>query len=361
MKKKLIPIVLCLAMALSCFAFTACGKDKGKVDVIAVSQTAYTDAEAAVKGYVAEELSFDMSFFADEEVPYASAYTSHESKGTVKAEKTNLTDDQKKDLASIEKVAVKVNIKYPTAYDEATDKITTDTEDITQTMYVLKYGETSYRYAVATPVNGERVSKSYIAAITKGSLYANCEVVSEQTEKAGNEEEYGKSVEQLTADAIYTKDFVNKARADKNELGWNSEDENDYGDSESYMFMKDNSLVKVEKDYGTAEPAWTKSSYVRYESISQYVESVFGVFQYIPVYLIKTTKSGFEATVFSEVEVKCTLKVSDGKITEMTQVASYEDTNEANEKVQCSSSSSIKISNFGKVTVTVPDDVKALA
>lgn len=352
MKKKLTVAVLCLALAMSVFAFTACGdKDGGKTNFLTVSQDTYTDAKKAVEGYIANELENE-----DDDVQTA-VYVSHESKSTVKADNTDLTDAQKQDLASVEKVAAKITVTNITGYNEQTSDDITSTEDITQTVYLLKYGETSYRYAVAAAVTGERATKSYLASITKAELYENSEITMESSEKEGDEEGYYKSLATFTKDAMYIKTFTDKARAASGNLGYDSTNDKDRGDSEAYYFLQDSEVTAAMKSYREAEPKWVKRSMDRYQNMAELLadnlDGIFYELEYVPSFKLKVTKGGLQASIYNDVEVTLTIKVKDGKVTEWNESASGEDDGVAFEYSQ-----KVTAGKFGKASVTVPDEAK---
>ena len=179
MRKKIVLIVTALIMALPVCSLVACkneneGAGNETAKVIAVSAAEYKTADEAVRGYVENELAV----YDYEELMYSAEFVSKESKGDADSEKLGLTEADKKDLAKAELFGVTAKIKF--AVDEETfaaaapEAEQPETVTANMKMYVLKYGEGKFAYAVPEAKIGERVTNSEINKAFNSDTHSNC-------------------------------------------------------------------------------------------------------------------------------------------------------------------------------------------
>lgn len=366
----ILAVVVCLSLS-----FAACG-DNGKkgddgIAVVAVSEQKFADTEKAVKAYVADELKFSHKSVistpdgeTDIEIDIVLAeYVGHESKGDVAIEKVKLADGDKTGLASIEKIAVKAKIALkPESGEDA------KYEEITQTVYALKYGETEYKYLVATPENGERITNSYLKSVADYKKYTNSTITGILKNKEETDEElvFGSGVEyKFASNGMYGVQYENEERFNNRTPGGEAEDY----DSVSYALKVGSNMVSVRKTYNNDESKfeWAANKMPdRYDSLDKITEGtvsgdIFGIFKYNPAALYKKTANGFEmktvVTTDGETEtIELNATVSDGKIVKVLYTASLEWEDEG-VKYSEKMFQDVSFGSFGTTTVNVPAEV----
>ncbi|MDE6397962.1 MAG: hypothetical protein K2L51_01440, partial [Clostridiales bacterium] len=131
-------------------------------------------------------------------------------------------------------------------------------------------------------------------------------------------------------------------------------------------------FVEVYKDYGNTAPAWESTGDRGYDSVADYAEKNLpgdemgvSLMKYLPGVLFKATESGIDYSFTSkgenENDVSNSLKVTveNGKVTKIeVQTNTKESHNDT--VMDCSTNCVVTISKFGAVTVTVPNEVKAV-
>lgn len=385
MKKKWLAVLLCLAVSVSCLSLVACGdkdKDGGKLNVLAVSETEYDSAENALKGYVANELAFMANGYYDEandryveeETEAVKAtYNSNESKGEIKLGNVTATDAQKQSLVSVEKFVVSVRIEKSTAWSEMYGKL--DATDLSQTVYVAKYGDTKFHYVVAKPENGERACNTYIKVCAAADLYKNCESVTTYSETEGDQTVKMYMTVSYSESAVYEAQYYNETRFNNRTPGHDAANEKDRGDREYYYFINEEKLVSVCKRYRDTTPTWQDDGfYDDYATVAEYAadnlpggEMGLDMAQNLPGVLFTATKSGLEYSFAGKDEAQndysssYKVTIEDGKVTKLEiRSNGKEETGEGSGTFEDFEMVAVtEISKFGTVAVTVPDEAKA--
>ena len=356
----IIAVVVCLIVS----AVACSNGSDDKIEVVAISNSEYTSAVDALKGYVKEELAYSRTYSNNEtrEIVVAE-YVSNESKGEIAGDEIKLSDEQKTDFVSAEKYAVKVKVAL--APDDGESAKFSET---TQTVYVLKYGE-KFKFMVSTPEIGERVTNSYVKMITKAENYANCTVYAFSK---GKEEDSdvavfnGGSELKFTNDASYRVYYGNETRYNSHTPGATQDDE----DSVSYFVKNGNKIAIVESAYDIEEQKWVvydieeSDEFSTIKECNEYMvnDDIFGMFSYAPAALYTMTATGFEVKVEEDnsfggkTTSEYKIKVSDGKITEIYSIDSQSSVEGQTTYVE-SMEQTISISAFGSTSVTVPSYV----
>ncbi|MDE6275537.1 MAG: hypothetical protein K2M75_03255 [Clostridia bacterium] len=350
-------IVLAVCLIVSIAACDNNG-DKDTVDVVAVSESEYASVEDALKGYVKEELAFSLTNIDGEEESVINAkYVSHESKGAVAGDAIKLSNDQKTNFVSAEKFAVKVQIG---SLDKDSEEVFTDA---TQTVYVLKYGQ-KYKYMVATPVVGERVTNSYVKMLTDFSKYENCTVSGFGMEKGKNDEAaiFEEAIEYIvTNEVLYKVSYYDETRYNDRTPGM---DENGC-DRRSYVVKNGDSVAIVENRISEDKEVWTANAIEDIKTVKAYnkyifEERVFYMFDDMPAAVYTKTANGFECKIESTeggwaTELKIT--VADGKVIGVYMKQTWTSVEDGKTYVDYFESDT-KISDFGTTTsVTIPEYV----
>lgn len=375
-------LALCLAASL-----VACGDDKGgdkgdnknQIAVVAVSAQSYTDVEKAVKAYLADELAYtytetwgENNEYSDTEEVIRAQYVRHESKGAVETKTIRLSDAQKTDLVSAEKISVKAKLwVYPDSEEAgqsaAPAEATEDYETVDQTLYVLKYGDTAFKYMVSDPVTGERLTNSWLAQFTKTSDYVNSTLTS--VEKRKEDDDEATTFEQarvykFASNAAGMEMYADETRFNTRTLGY----DDNTNDMVGYGLVSDSKVYSVMKMMGSEETPWNVQQSDG-ESISDIAEMTYGeyfdLFKEFPAAMFKKTADGFEAT-YSEseeyektryvYETKVTVTVADGKITK-AEMKNITTTTEGTETSTRENNQEVSVSAIGSTTVTVPSEV----
>lgn len=358
----IIAVAVCLIVSV-----VACDSSaKDSVSVVAVSENEYASAEDALKGYVKEELAYTMKYTDGEDVEFIRAqYVSNESKGEVAKKKIKLSDDQKTNLESVEKFAVKAKIAMISNKGEEKYK-----NETTQTVYVLKYGE-KYKFMVSDPELGERVTNSYVKMLTDDSKYENCTITGVGADKEEDEEKpkFNTALEfKLTAEASYNVKYYNETRYNNRAP---SKDEESC-DRVSYVLFNGGDIVDVNKTYnGEDKVEWiaTDNSDEDISTVKDYNKNIvqgniFGVFFNTPAALYTKTENGFEFKI-EEIDSDgdkevygYRITVSDDKIIGVYMIEQLIWSDGEKEYVE-SFDTTITLSAFGSTTVTVPSEVTA--
>ncbi|MBQ9773956.1 MAG: hypothetical protein IJW30_04765 [Clostridia bacterium] len=206
--KKLMSLLLVLAMALTLVFATSCSKkdeddddddkktedgpsvdaEEGRDEFIselggvsdtyagAVSEESFATAEEAAEAYVAEEVVGDS---------YATI-TNTTSKGELndtQIDLLNIPEELSDGIVAVEELEVEYTLAESTAYTangneiEACDTLNTSKK---VRVYVIKY-ENDWKYFTPCPVNGETISKSYYDSVFDNDKYRNCTLTTTMT------------------------------------------------------------------------------------------------------------------------------------------------------------------------------------
>ena len=350
----IIAVVICLIASV-----VACdnASDGESVKVVAVSSGEYSSVEDALKGYVKEELAYSMVYSdgAVEDFVFAQ-YVSHQSKGTVANDKIKMSNEQKSGLVSAEKVAVKVKISLANS---------TDFSEVTQTAYVLKYGD-KYKFMVSIPEVGERATNSYVKMITSTDKYENCTLnnVYRSSETDKDDEFEGREYK-FTTEATNVTTYYDETRFNNRAPGGDEHS----NDRKRYVVNNGNSFASVDNHFNEDQEEWTASDWggEKIKTVKAYnayfFEDTFSVV-YTASLFIKTA-NGLELKLedtrdggYKSVnEYKITL--TDDKITAIHMNSTTTWTHEDDEtKVDMEVFDiDITITAFGSTTVDVPEYV----
>lgn len=355
MKRRCLAIVFCLTVALSCFAFAGCGdgkEDKAQTDeratLFALSTESYADMQTAIQGYITAEFAYGNA--GNTNSGWAE-YVRHESKGEASVQNWNVTEAIRQQIVSVEKLAVTVNVfwfDFVGIKPEGGCLFEDRTDTVTQSLYVCKCNNGAYRYAVLPPELGERATNSYINAITDVALYENCKIVLRETEEKNGADVFDSGyIAEVSTSAIHRRYFGEEACDDVAE--------NLPSEKEAYLFVDNGDIICAERYNATSDPVWELGNKYEYEfdNMQEAVADTVLVETYLyaldyPRFWLKSTKDGLNMTVVGDLGGTYTFRVEDNKIV----AVSYQDDEYKG---------TMTITDFGKVTVTVPDEVKALA
>ncbi len=325
MRKKIVLIVTALIMALSVCSLVACkneneGAGNETAKVIAVSAAEYKTADEAVLGYVENELAV----YDGEDPMLTAEFVSKESKGDADSEKLGLTEADKKDLAKAELFGVTAKIKF--ALDQETYAAAApeaeQPETVTANMkvYVLKYGESKFAYAVPEAKIGERVTNSEIKKAFNYDTHSNCTEIN--IDEALGEDGAtwvfdSASVIQHTATERMHVSYHDKTRFEAGTPNYTLEENRDYYD---YV------VTEGEKTYDTSSgnndvyelSTTVANSFKRY--IAQNTTGVLGFYAGAKG-LVKTATGAKAAITFLDgldCEGECAVMITDGKLTQIS-------------------------------------------
>ncbi len=364
MRKKIVLIVTALIMALSVCSLVACkDENEGAGDetakVIAVSAAEYKTADEAVLGYVENELAV----YDYEELMYSAEFVSKESKGEADVGKLGLTDADKKDLAKAELFGVTAKIKF--AVDEgmfaaaAPEAEQPEAVTANMKMYVLKYGESKFAYAVPEAKIGERVANSEINKAFNYDTHSNC-TETEIDEELGED---GKtwafdsaSVVQHTATEQMNVRYNDKTRFEAGTPNYTLEEKRDYYDYK---------VTEGAKTYGTSSGNNDVSELSKTvaESFKTYIsQNTTGVMGFYPGAkgLVKTATGAKAVITFLDgldCEGECAVTITDGKLTQIMFWAIAE-TEEGGQTMKMGMKMTLKYEKFGSTTITGATDAK---
>lgn len=313
MKKTFKTILAVSVAACTCLTAVACGGGSGggnggsaaTVEVVAISQNEYADAEKALKAYVDEQLAYSRKYTVDDwngteliqtertEEVVSAQYVSHSGKADMKP--TDVKLDDTTGIKTVSKIELKAKVA-PSPEGDAEPEY----EDVTQTVYLLDYGDSQYRYMVSTPVLGERLTNGYLKAVTDYAKYANCTVAAVSTEKDTGDDKasFAEAFEyRFTGNALLQVHYRDEARFNARTPGGTADDYDD----ESYLAVTDDGMITVNKEYDDEANkfVWKTEDFDGYSSISEALrdvvtEELFGYFDFMPAALFTKTATGFE-------------------------------------------------------------------
>ena len=364
MRKKIVLIVTALIMALSVCSLVACkneneGAGNETAKVIAVSAAEYKTADEAVRGYVENELAV----YDYEELMYSAEFVSKESKGDADSEKLGLTEADKKDLAKAELFGVTAKIKF--AVDEETfaaaapEAEQPETVTANMKMYVLKYGEGKFAYAVPEAKIGERVTNSEINKAFNSDTHSNCTEteIDEELGKDGATWVFDTAgVIQRTATEEMHVSYHDKTRFEAGTPNYTLEEKRDYYDYK---------VTEGAKTYGTRSGSSEVSELSKTvaESLKTYIsQNTTGVLGYYPGAkgLVKTATGAKAAITFLDgldCEGECSVTITDGKLTQIMFWAIAE-TEQGGKPVKMGMKMTVKYEKFGNTAITGATEAK---
>ncbi len=192
-------LLLSIVILLFACLMTGCGsskKDKGHEEYIKelggvsetftgeISEENYETQEDAASAFVEEQLAG----YKDVRI------TKTESQGTLndsEIENLNLTEDDSKDIVSIEKVSVTYSLPNTAGINEKNSIIPVGTLNTEKTavVYIIKYPN-FFKYYSPCPITGDTVNKSYYDSVFNSEKYKNCtytvsETIDVKTKAAG--------------------------------------------------------------------------------------------------------------------------------------------------------------------------------
>ena len=363
MRKKIVLIVTALIMALSVCSLVACkNENEGAGDetakVIAVSAAEYKTADEAVRGYVENELAV----YDGEDPMLTAEFVSKESKGDADLEKLGLTEADKKDLAKAELFVVTAKIKF--AVDEETfaaaapEAEQPETVTANMKMYVLKYGESKFAYAVPEAKIGERVTNSEINKAFNSDTHSNCTEteIDEELGKDGATWVFDSaSVTQYTATEQMYVSYHDKTRFEAGTPNY-TENASDY-----YRYE----VTEGAKTYGTRSGSSDVSELSKTVAeslktyISQYTTGVMGFYPGAKG-LVKTATGAKAAITFLDgldCEGECSVTITDGKLTQIMFWAIAE-SEQGGKPVKMGMKMTVKYEKFGSTAITGATEAK---
>lgn len=363
MRKKIVLIVTALIMALSVCSLVACkNENEGAGDetakVIAVSAAEYKTADEAVRGYVENELAV----YDGEDPMLTAEFVSKESKGDADSEKLGLTEADKKDLAKAELFVVTAKIKF--AVDEETfaaaapEAEQPETVTANMKMYVLKYGESKFAYAVPEAKIGERVTNSEINKAFNSDTHSNCTEteIDEELGKDGATWVFDSaSVTQYTATEQMYVSYHDKTRFEAGTPNY-TENASDY-----YRYE----VTEGAKTYGTRSGSSDVSELSKTVAeslktyISQYTTGVMGFYPGAKG-LVKTATGAKAAITFLDgldCEGECSVTITDGKLTQIMFWAIAE-SEQGGKPVKMGMKMTVKYEKFGSTAITGATEAK---
>ncbi len=351
MRKKIVLIVTALILALSACSLVACKNEgDGSAKVIVVSAAEYKTADEAVLGYVENELAV----YDGEEPMLTAEFVSKESKGDADLEKLGLTEADKKDLAKAELFGVTAKIEFAdaeTGYDA-------ETVTANMKMYVLKYGEGKFAYAVPEAKIGERVTNSEINKAFNSDTHSNCTEtrIMEELVKDGATWVFDTaSVTQYTATEQMYVSYYDKTRFETGTPDY-TENASDYYDYK---------VTEGAKTYGTSSynDSAYKTDITVAESLKTYIsQNTTVVLGYYPGAkgLVKTA-TGAKAAITFLVGLDCegefSVTITDGKLTQIM-VWAIAETEQGGKPVKMGMKMTVKYEKFGNTAITGATEAK---
>ncbi len=352
MRKKIVLIVTALILALSACSLVACKNEgDGSAKVIVVSAAEYKTADEAVLGYVENELAV----YDGEEPMLTAEFVSKESKGDADLEKLGLTEADKKDLAKAELFGVTAKIEFAdaeTGYDA-------ETVTANMKMYVLKYGEGKFAYAVPEAKIGERVTNSEINKAFNSDTHSNCTEteIDEELGKDGATWVFDTAgVIQRTATEEMHVSYHDKTRFEAGTPNYTLEEKRDYYDYK---------VTEGAKTYGTRSGSSEVSELSKTvaESLKTYIsQNTTVVLGYYPGAkgLVKTATGAKAAITFLDgldCEGECSVTITDGKLTQIMFWAIAE-TEQGGKPVKMGMKMTVKYEKFGNTAITGATEAK---
>lgn len=344
MKRLFVGLMATALAGAMCLSMAACGKktEGGETFRGAVSETTYESADAAVKGFLEEEMSG---------LTVKAEYVGYE-------KEAELTQSEIGDLELGEYAeglisAEKGQVEYrETSESTAVSSIAEGT--ITRTVYILSYPDT-FRF-FAPPVNtGETLTAKYYESVFQTEKYYNCTihaVMNMMSNEDGFESGITATILKLTEAAAY-------------QLAYNTEDFSGEPFLITYMIEKNDTTYFCDKSLDS--PEYRVDNVLDFpakEYISVWFQRTFGALDHT---YFEKTETGYalradKQAVFMETMqysggtvsyLEYTFKVVDGRLASAHMEVSYSDGD-------LEITSDVEFSDFGSTEVTVPDEVKAL-
>lgn len=372
--KKILAAILATACALSSvWGLVACNDDTdngsdvsySETYVGSVSEKEYVTTDAAVKGFLEEELSGTkiqavfVSYEKEEQLnntQIAALDLGDAAEGLISVEKGKVEYSEKKNDDE------EINEPYMTA--KAKNAAATSETEVTyfRTVYILGYTG-MFKFFVPPVQDGETITASYFSSTFKAEDYINCTMNVTMTRSYSYDGNTYTSKNQALAKATANMLYEYGTRT-SSEQGGTYKYESYISDSPQGIYTVDRSSNELSNELGDFE---ARPMYDRAETINEYFmqwfDQRFGKLDH--TYFVKTS-TGYELNSEKyeqfardyydyedeeDLSLSYIINVSEGRMADVyMKVEMGGDLNEM----------SVKFSNFGTTVINVPDNVKSL-
>ena len=362
--KAVVTCVLAASVAIGAISLTACnGNGYSETYAGTISEQSYTSQQLAIQAFLTEELSTSSE---------NATYVSYEKQGDISQKEINslaIPTAERESITSAEKGT----ILYTLSSDTANTLYAADDPTLCKGVYILNMGN-AYRYYDPIPAIGEALSNSYLQSVLSSDSYTNCtmemKLFSETTTQGKDLTISYDLVCKITDKVVGIDLSVTAAMSDKSKtktmklfvVDDNGSVKAVFENKGTYVLLPDNEyddyFLNVDSTDELAE-----MSMPRYLDASYFEKTDTGfkmkdnkVFDYIWEY---AKASGYGGCIISKAEGSFDFRIKEGRICEGTSTCSINMGDSfTGVMVYANSTNSYKYYDFGKTTVTLPDDAK---